>query len=705
MVNLLRKRLLALMFALLAGGLALAVACGGEEIVEKIVIQTVVVKEQVPGEKIVETVIVEKVLAGEKVVETVIVERPVTRIEKVIETVIVEKIVAGEKVKVVETVIVEKLVTRIEKVVETVIVEKIVAGEKVVETVIVEKVFVATPTPLAAEKASAPQGKIGTLTLVGLKGSVGKKAGTNGSQASLYRKGVTEGPFYLEPPKIIKGMVVETWEVSPDRTKITLNIRHGIQFHQGWGELTAEDVAWNIDDTNSSTNPNSIHAAAGDYAAMLGANPAVVVDEDTVELTVVSFDVRWSANQFNVAAQTAQMFSKKACDEMGLDWCNDNIIGTGPFEVVEFLDDDRFVLSAVEKHWRRTPQFSRYVVVEVPEEATRKAMMLTGEADLADVSISVQSELREKGFRVAFTNGVKGSAIHFPNYWETTNQQDGTPLTPWDTPPYEEDLPYTGAPSEWTLRYTDDNNPPGMDDMEQARLVRQALAMSYDRDLINEAIFDGLAIIHHIGGFQPFDPNFKEEWKVPFDPAQAEDLLDQAGFPRGSNGVRFEVTLSVRAGRTEFTEVADAMGGFWDKIGVKTTVAKVDYRAVFRPTLVARTNTSIYYSGCRWNNSLPWDWPRGLENTSLSRGGFNCSKEIPKITETFQMVNLESDRQKRMDLNTELGDYVRFWMIESGGFLAPWNIVYNPRSVVDWPMPDAVSPGRSMPERIIPVKR
>ena len=73
-----------------------------------------------------------------------------------IDTVIVEveKVLPGEKV--VETVVVEKEVPVEKKVVETVIVEKEVPGEKVIETVVVEKEVpvekevVITPTPVPA---------------------------------------------------------------------------------------------------------------------------------------------------------------------------------------------------------------------------------------------------------------------------------------------------------------------------------------------------------------------------------------------------------------------------------------------------------------------------------------------------------------------------------------------------------------------------
>ena len=81
-----------------------------------------------------ETEVVEKIV-------TVEVEKPVTVTERVVETVIVEKMVEGKTVMEVQTVIVDRPVTVTEKVVETVIVEKMVEGKTVMEvqTVIVDR--------------------------------------------------------------------------------------------------------------------------------------------------------------------------------------------------------------------------------------------------------------------------------------------------------------------------------------------------------------------------------------------------------------------------------------------------------------------------------------------------------------------------------------------------------------------------------------
>ena len=140
MIKSLRIEKSVLLAITLVAAFSAAVACGGETVV-----QTVVVEKEVTR--------------VERVVETVVVEKPVTQVERVVETVVVEREVAGETVKVVETVVVEKPVTRIEKVVETVEVEveRVVEVEKqVVATVVVERQVIATATPRPAGQEIVP---------------------------------------------------------------------------------------------------------------------------------------------------------------------------------------------------------------------------------------------------------------------------------------------------------------------------------------------------------------------------------------------------------------------------------------------------------------------------------------------------------------------------------------------------------------------
>src|SRR2546427_9642585 len=63
----------------------------------------------------------------------------------------------------------------------------------------------------------------------------------------LYR-GLTR--FAIKDGKVTTAEVepdlAESWTISPDGTLWTFKLRRGIQFHKGFGELTAEDVKWSL---------------------------------------------------------------------------------------------------------------------------------------------------------------------------------------------------------------------------------------------------------------------------------------------------------------------------------------------------------------------------------------------------------------------------------------------------------------------------
>ena len=643
-----------------------AVACGGEtEVVEKVV--TVEVEKQVP----------------------------VT--EQVIQTVVVEREVEGKTVTVVETVVVEKEVTRTEKVVETVVVEKVVE-KPVTKTItkVEEKVIVhtATPIPAVRDDVPAPRGRPSTITFAML--DVGKGTGINSAQSSNYRWGITEAPFMTVFPGDVQGMVIDGWERIGD--KLYLTVKDGVEFHDGWGAFTAEDLAWNLTDTNATTNPESISWNAGDYGALFKSHTAI--DDKTVEIEINQWDVRWAANQLNSQGQTMEIFSKKVFDEKGRDWMLENIIGTGPFQLIEYRDDERILAEAVPNHHRHTPSIYQIAYIEVPEAAARKAAMLTGEVDGAELILPDRKDLAERGFIWVPANSGKEQVVIFGgNYWETARIDTGEELEPWNLAGYTEDRPWIGCPWPDQCPYEDTDNPAGMDDMEQARLVRWAMAMAYDRDLINETLFAGQAQPDHISMFIPSLPEFKDEWKVPYDPEKAKEYLAMAGFPNG-----FEHTFLAIAGFAE--EVQQAIAGYWEQIGITTEIQVVDYRGVFRPTVVDRSNFSVYAQGCRHHNGLPFDWPRGPQNTSLTRGGFGCGIEMPFIAEGFVEANKHDDPAKRIEVNTKVAEQMHFWMPQSGIAVVPNGMMVNPKAIESWQMLDGFeSPSIQGPEYIVPVSR
>ncbi len=91
----------------------------------------------------------------------------------------------------------------------------------------------------------------------------------------------------------------------------------------------------------------------------------------------------------------------------------------------------------------------------------------------------------------------------------------------------------------------------------------------------------------------------------PYDPAKAEELLDAAGYPRGSDGTRLECNLM--AGRDRYlndVNVVLSICQYLDDIGVKTNCDLMDFRAEFIPLLTSQEAGEMYFVGSgggNWN--------------------------------------------------------------------------------------------------------
>ena len=181
--------------------------------------------------------------------------------------------------------------------------------------------------------------------------------------------------------------------------------------------------------------------------------------------------------------------------------------------------------------------------------------------------------------------------------------------------------------------------------MEQARLVRWAVGMAIDKDTINTHLLNGLGWPVHVGYVDEKSEFWNSDWEYPYDPAMAEEYLDRAGYPRGGNGVRFEMPLFISSGHSGGLgeEIGDAIGGMMSDIGIKTEVLKFPY-AVYRPGLVNRSATvPRMTSGDDGQTIYPFDWPKGIEESSLSRGGYCMCYE----TEWISRIYLERSQRKR----------------------------------------------------------
>ena len=117
---------------------------------------------------------------------------------------------------------------------------------------------------------------------------------------------------------------------------------------------------------------------------------------------------------------------------------------------------------------------------------------------------------------------------------------------------------------------------PPFDDISR---VRHALQMALDLETINDTYYGGLAKWEPIGllgvkGYYTPWEEWPEELKqyYRYDPQGAEKLLDEAGYPRGADGIRFQTTLELRPGDLGYFEIA---AGYFADIGVDVSISNV----------------------------------------------------------------------------------------------------------------------------------
>ena len=107
--------------------------------------------------------------------------------------------------------------------------------------------------------------------------------------------------------------------------------------------------------------------------------------------------------------------------------------------------------------------------------------------------------------------------------------------------------------------------------------VRRALAHAIDRDFVVKTIFLGYAK-PATGPVPAYDKTFYTD-QVPhydFDPAKAEALLDEAGYPKGADGIRFKLRLLPAPFFNETKQFGDYLRQALAAIGIDAEIVSND---------------------------------------------------------------------------------------------------------------------------------
>jgi len=545
--------------------------------------------------------------------------------------------------------------------------------------------------------------------------------------------------------------VAESWAINDAGNEMTLVIRKGIMFNtpaefagQEFGELTAHDVAWNLNRQNAVINP-SLGAAIG---AQLGGTfgEAIAVDDYTVTAPMIT-DIFWGLpiSEFDINDTTVRLDSKAANDALG-DAIKFFPVGTGPWTIGDWLPNNRGTVHAVPDHWMEPPHIGTFTVIQVPDTTSRLAMMQTGEADLSEIDFGRIRELEGKGLKFIQTMSDKDtmtlSVIWPGNLWTDLNAKTDEALEPWLSSVYEQDHPWIGCPWGDKCPYDDNDNPSGMSDMEQARLVRWALSYAIDREGIVDVLQGGLGtpIYQELMGpkfpgwrpdrtvnagmiksyhekyggtdwveydVTPAEADAEWPWLIPLDPTESGRLLDLAGYPKGSDGIRFEIKMNKYACETGDVclEQADAVAAGWEAIGVKTALLTEEYGAVVVPRMRDRKQAWPVVKNCSVETAnYPMDWPPPPSDSTFSRPAWGCSFESKFLDYMYVEINGERDKATREALHLDMVDYYYYWQLYSGMVQPPRGVAANPATIDNWDSRSTAGGYWGRPQHIVPAK-
>lgn len=308
--------------------------------------------------------------------------------------------------------------------------------------------------------------------------SVGDQQMTSNLYEGLLRYKL--GTVELEP-----GLATE-WEYDEENMTWTFQLREGVEFHDGYGEMTASDVVFSLQRilAEETASPHALLLdsikdvrSEGDYT--------VVIELSKPDPSLLDKLASWYTG----------ILSQKAVEERGDSYPQDPV-GTGRYGFESWTPGQQTVMVAHDEYWGGEPNLDRVTYKTMPDVTTRNNAFLSDEIDInqvTDPEIYAQYE------------GVEGVEL----------------------------VAEPGLITRFVGMNTDE---PPFDDP----LVREAVSLAINREAMLEGIFEGIST-PATGILSPPVEHAKADiLNYEYDPERAKELLAEAGYGDGVS-VKFSV--------------------------------------------------------------------------------------------------------------------------------------------------------------------
>lgn len=413
---------------------------------------------------------------------------------------------------------------------------------------------------------------------------------------------ISSSDFKPEP------LLAKSWTVSEDGLVYSFELNKA-KWQDG-KDFTSADVAWSLLEFNAKASP------------MFRAPGALIQKIDTPTPDRVTITLKQPSSTFLMQLSCIQggaimpehVF--KGTDPRTNPASNNAPVGTGPFKLASWKRGDTLELVRNPDYWDKgKPYLDRIIAKVMPQATSRLQALQAGEIDFIqgwNVAPSDEAAIRAN----------KELKLHKTGY----------------------------APAAIVVGFNNDRKP--LSDVK----VRQALFMATDRDYLLKTTWFGDGEV----AIRPFNASIK--WAAnpdidfnklyPFDAARANKLLDDAGYPRKADGMRFTVHISVSSDAPERSSAAAALKSMWRQIGVDAQIDTLE-RAVYINQVFTTREYDVFIEGLNTFGDPALGITRIYDSKAIGRVGGNAAGyKNPEIDRLFKLADDTIDIQKR-------GDYYR----------------------------------------------
>jgi peptide/nickel transport system substrate-binding protein len=173
--------------------------------------------------------------------------------------------------------------------------------------------------------------------------------------------------------------LAEEIDQSEDGLEIRFKLREGVMWHNGYGELTTEDVKYSYE---RFIDPELAADYVDDWATL---DYVEIIDDynGIIHLTE-PFAPLWNST---MPVNSGNIISKKFVEEIGVDAFATNIIGTGPYIFSEWRPQEMIVLKKNPDYWGEEPYYDEIRLIPIEDAKAAEVAMEAGDLDFSLISI------------------------------------------------------------------------------------------------------------------------------------------------------------------------------------------------------------------------------------------------------------------------------------------------------------------------------